>query len=96
MRKENWDVILDKYLESMKDKEFEWSELDCCTFAGNFVQKITGIDPIPEFRNHYTTALGAKKALEQATCISLVACPVTPSTSRGQGSKVTFAVPQFP
>ena len=63
MRKQNWDVILNNYIESIKDVEFKWGECDCCTFAANFVQKITGIDPIPEFRGHYTTSYGSKRAL---------------------------------
>lgn len=65
MRRENWPSILAEYLREMKGAEFVWGELDCCLFAADFVERITGVDHAAPFRGKYHTAAGAAKALKK-------------------------------
>lgn len=52
-----------KTLSEYRTKEFKWGEHDCCLFVCDCVKAMTGIDPAENHRGHYSTELGAKKAL---------------------------------
>jgi len=63
MRPENWTEILATSVDKASDHPFVWGQLDCCLFAADVVLAITGQDHAAEFRGHYSSATGAKKAL---------------------------------
>jgi hypothetical protein len=60
---DGWEKRLIEKLESTKG--FEWGVNDCCLFAADCVQAMTGIDHASEFRG-YKTATGAYKRLKKA------------------------------
>lgn len=64
-RKPDWDARLAAYLEPLRTRPFAWGEHDCCTFTAGAVEAMTGVDPIPEFRDRYTTAIGSARALRR-------------------------------
>ncbi|BBC72926.1 conserved hypothetical protein [Altererythrobacter sp. B11] len=69
----DWELRLAAYLEPLRLQAFEWGRHDCCTFAAGAVEAMTGIDPMPEFRGHYRTALGSVRALRRYGAGTLVA-----------------------
>lgn len=62
-RKPDWEVRLAAFLEPLRARPFAWGEHDCCTFAAGAVLAMTDVDPMPEFRGRYATALGSARAL---------------------------------
>jgi len=63
--KHNWPEILAAQIESMDGVPFEWGKTDCCMFAANVVEEMTGIDYAKEFRGKYKTMKGAIRALKR-------------------------------
>ncbi|WP_294327034.1 hypothetical protein [uncultured Sphingomonas sp.] len=61
----DWDARLAAYLEPLRARPFEWGRHDCCTFAAGAVEAMTGVDPMPEFRGRYSTAIGSARALRR-------------------------------
>lgn len=64
-RKPDWEVRLAAFLEPLRARAFAWGQHDCCTFAAGAVEAMTGIDPMPEFRGRYATAIGSARALRR-------------------------------
>ena len=62
-RLDDWQTLLAEELS--KPRSFSWGKNDCCLFAGDIVQTITGIDPAATFRGKYDTALGAIKEIKR-------------------------------
>ncbi|EKE79729.1 DUF6950 family protein [Idiomarina xiamenensis] len=65
MRLKNWPTNLIKLLQQRRDQPFEWGVNDCCLFAADAYQAIHGIDLADEFRGHYSTKIGAYRALKR-------------------------------
>jgi len=61
----DWEARLAAYLEPLRARQFAWGRHDCCTFAAGAVKAMTGVDPMPEFRGRYRTALGSERALRR-------------------------------
>lgn len=61
----DWDARLAAYLEPLRERAFEWGTHDCCTFSAGAVLAMTGVDPMPEFRGRYRTAIGSARALRR-------------------------------
>lgn len=61
MRRETWPSDLDDFLKTVGP--FEWGQNDCCLFAANAIEAITGTDPAKSYRG-YKTKLGAAKKLK--------------------------------
>ena len=59
-RLEDWDKRLNDYLRTVGP--FSWGTNDCCLFAANGVQAMTGIDFAEPYRG-YSTARGALEKL---------------------------------
>ena len=59
-----WPELLAAHLKTLEATPFEWAVHDCCTFAGDAVQVITGTDPMADLRGTYTGALGAARVLQ--------------------------------
>lgn len=64
-RKPDWEARLAAYLEPLRTRPFCWGVHDCCTFAAGAVEAMTDLDPIPEFRGRYSTAIGSARALRR-------------------------------
>jgi len=62
-RKPDWETRLAAYLDPLRLRAFAWGQHDCCTFAAGAVEAMTGVDPMPEFRGHYSTLRGSVRAL---------------------------------
>lgn len=56
---------LHQYLQDNHNRPFEWGKFDCCLFAADVIQILTGRDPAKAFRGKYTTARGAALALRR-------------------------------
>lgn len=61
----DWEARLAAYLEPLRLRAFAWGEHDCCLFTAGAVLAMTGVDPMPEFRGRYSTAIGAERALRR-------------------------------
>ena len=69
MRVIGWQSKLSEYLIAAQDKYkregFGYDRTHCVTFAGDWVQILTGVDPIADYRGQYTTEAEAMALLEQ-------------------------------
>lgn len=54
---------IQKWIADNRDTVFKWGVTDCCLVTSDFVKHMTGVDPAEKHRGHYTTEIGAKKAL---------------------------------
>ena len=63
-RKEDWPERLAAFVESRRQTPFAWGQQDCCMFACDAVQEITGTDIAAEFRGKYTSLLTAARILK--------------------------------
>jgi hypothetical protein len=63
MRLSDWEQRLSDYIASKQAEPFAWGVNDCCTFSAGAVEALTGVDPMPEYRGKYDTALGSARAL---------------------------------
>jgi len=61
---DEWYAALDTYIDERRGAPFEWGVNDCCSFAADWVQIATGVDPMAELRG-LTSALAAHRALER-------------------------------
>lgn len=64
-RKPDWEARLAAYLEPLRARNFAWGTHDCCTFTAGAVLAMTDVDPMPEFRGRYSTAIGSARALSR-------------------------------
>lgn len=91
MKQPNWQSLLVKYLLVQMSEPFEWGVNDCCLFACNCVQVMTGQDPGTAYRNKYTSELGARRALKRIgggsieTAFNHVFGPLKPRLNAGRG-----------
>lgn len=53
---------VDETIRHWRNTTFEWGVADCMLSAADYVQRVQGRDPTPEFRGTYSTAEGADKA----------------------------------
>lgn len=65
-RLENWPTRLADFIDSRRDAGFVWGERDCCLFAADAVQTITGNDFAASYRGTYSDALGAHRIIAAA------------------------------
>jgi Domain of unknown function (DUF6950) len=63
-RKINWQQCLNDQVTAAIERPFLWGQHDCCTFSGDVVKAMTGIDPMAEYRGAYSDEEGARAALE--------------------------------
>lgn len=61
-RLHNWQQRYEAFVIERLAAPFAWGRNDCCLFAADGVQAITGVDPAPHLRAH-TNARGALLAL---------------------------------
>lgn len=68
IRTETWDTQeLNRFLIDHERDQFAYGAFDCCLFAADAIQVMTGVDIATEFRGKYKTELGALKAIRKIT-----------------------------
>lgn len=65
MRLANWESSVITYLNECRTTPFAWGAHDCCIFANNVVQRVSGCSLYDKFAGHYTTERGALIALKR-------------------------------
>ena len=64
-RREGWEQYWADFISAASVREFEWGTCDCCLFACDGVEVLTGTDPAAPFRGTYRTIAGARRALKK-------------------------------
>lgn len=73
MRHRQWQSRLAAVIDGRLSAPFAWGTNDCCMFAADCVQAVTGIDPAAALRGTYSNALEAVAALESLGGIEALA-----------------------
>jgi hypothetical protein len=63
-RRPNWQRLLDLYLRSQQHTKFRYGSHDCCLFACDAVQEMTGTDIAAPFRGQYESRDEAYRAIK--------------------------------
>lgn len=66
LRREDWPARLNEAIAARLRVRFAFGAHDCCLFAADVVQAMTGLDPAARFRDRYRTAHGAARVLKRA------------------------------
>lgn len=82
-RVRDWPERLDALITSRQNWPFVWGTNDCCTFAADAVQALTGRDVMGHLRHQYATALDAHHLTGElggltAAVTALIGDPVDP------------------
>lgn len=64
-RRDDWRARLSAFIADRRDDPFAWGSRDCCLFAADAVEAMTGADFAVRFRG-YSTKFGALRALRRA------------------------------
>jgi len=83
-RVDNWVLRYAEFMSERQSAPFVWGSNDCCLFAADCVQAITGTDLAAAWRGQYSSALQAARFLEEGGGLEAVATqalgtPVLPS-----------------
>jgi len=62
-RLRDWPERLAALFAASAARPFEWGRFDCCLFAADAVQAVTGHDPAADLRGRYRSKLGAARVL---------------------------------
>jgi hypothetical protein len=62
----DWDIRFPHIIDAARRKPFEWGAHDCCMWAANVVQELTGIDYAQQYRGQYADETEALALLEAA------------------------------
>lgn len=82
-RVRDWPERLDALITARQNWPFVWGTNDCCTFAADAVQALTGRDVMGHLRHQYATALDAHHLTRElggltAAVTALIGDPVDP------------------
>lgn len=58
-RRADWQLRLAAVTQRCQAEPFAWGAADCCTWAADVVEAVTGRDPAADVRGAYSSALGA-------------------------------------
>jgi len=96
MRQEDWPERLAEKIATLRAQPFAWGRHDCCTFAMDCIEAITGEDPMAAFRGRYDDPVSATAVLKSigkgslyATLRGVFGNPVPPAQAR-RGDLVLF------
>jgi hypothetical protein len=64
-RTKNWHGALDALVLAKQETAFSYGSMDCCLFACDAIQTMTGVDPAAWFRGKYTTRAGALELMQE-------------------------------
>lgn len=69
----DWQPRLEAFLAQRRTQPFAWGLNDCCTFAADCVQAITGQDPAPPGLRAHRTAKQAYRAIKRHGGVAAIA-----------------------
>lgn len=100
-RVEDWPERLHAFIESRRDRSFEWGGNDCCVFCADEALELTGEDPMAEWRGRYDSRLGAARMVVESGCADLAELvgtklPEIPSLTAQRGDWVMFEAEDGP
>ena len=72
-RRPDWPERLALLLESRHRMQFAWGVHDCCLFAADAVEAMTGSDPAANWRGSYSTEAGAEAIIGRIGLEGMVA-----------------------
>lgn len=80
----DWSLRLGALVAGRLDSPFAWGSNDCCLWAADAVEAVTGVDPAAGFRGSYDTALSAARTLQSlgglvALCEQHLGPEITPA-----------------
>ena len=75
-RYSDWPRRLEMFIEYRKTIPFRWGKNDCCLFAADAIESMTGVDLAREFRGTYKTELGAMRHLLKEGSVFGIACRI--------------------
>ena len=58
---------LDTFMREHSNDAFEWAVQDCCLFAANAIEAMTGVDIASDFRGRYTDEASAFALIKELT-----------------------------
>lgn len=64
-RPDNWPELLHEHIIESAAKGFVWGENDCLFFAANWIEKLTGYDPVEKLRGKWSSAKSAYRYLSE-------------------------------
>lgn len=59
-----WEIDFIGFIDSIRNKSFQWGSWDCCQMCGEAVRAITGYNPVTEAFNQYDNKRAALKAIK--------------------------------
>jgi hypothetical protein len=62
-----WQGALDCFLTAHRDSRFQYGIWDCCLFACDAIEVMTGVDVAAQFRDRYHTRTEALRAIREYT-----------------------------
>jgi hypothetical protein len=83
-RLENWPVLLYDVIERRSNSQFSWGEFDCCKFAAECVEAMTGVNHISHLQ--YSTKKAAITIIEESGGIEAMVTAIF-----GEKQPVAFA-----
>lgn len=84
--------LLPVYLAERANAQFEWGSNDCCTFAADWVWRVTGADPMALLRGAYSDEESAARAIAKdapglgalvTALLAMEPLPLVATTQRG-------------
>jgi hypothetical protein len=68
--------ILRDFLRELAGRPFAWGEFDCAFSVAVWVERVTGRDPVPEWRGTYSTAEECRALLEREGGLARLICRI--------------------
>lgn len=65
VRRDDWLPRLEALLAEAQTKHFAWGQHDCCTFAMDAIEAITGENPLPELKGAYDSRFAGLRWLSR-------------------------------
>lgn len=73
MRRRDWQERLQALVLARLHEPFAWGEHDCCLFAADAVQAVTGFDPAAPWRGTYVDERGAMRLVRELGGLAAIA-----------------------
>ncbi len=61
----NWESLLDNFFLANRERAFLYGRWDCCLFAADAIQVMTGVDVATKFRGRYDSANTAIRRIRE-------------------------------
>lgn len=74
IRKPDWQSALSAYLAEHEKTRFRYGQWDCCLFACDAIQAMTGVDVAAYYRGAYRDRRGALRAIAERTGVASIRC----------------------